>query len=191
LPAISNQQALSIATMVELTDKDFQPLQFIKLEFKNFTLKAYATDRYVLARAVYELDEPQVETTIYLDRRAIKFIKDNAKTTSQFHLTKELIQTDNNHTYVLISDGSTLPNHDYDSILDKALTPQPPSESLSMNLDLITKVNKLTPPSQTSLSPAKRRVEWTMRVGGKHNPIVFTDSTNTFTALAQPLRGAN
>ena len=191
MPVISTKQALSIASMVELTDKDFQPLQFIKLEFSNdFELRAYATDRYVMARGIYELYESTEPATIYLDRGAIKFIKDNAKTTTTFTLTQGTIATDTNHTYVLISDGSTLPNRDYDMIIEQALESKATPELISMNLSLIAKIQKLTPANQTTLTPAKRRVDWTIRVGAKHDPVVLTDNSNTFTALAQPLRRA-
>ncbi len=191
MPVISKDQALSIASMVELTDKDFQPLQFIKLEFSDdFKLKAYATDRYVMARATYDLYESTEPAIIYLDRGAIKFIKDNAKTTTTFTLTQGTIATDTNHTYCLISDGSTLPNRDYDMIIEQALESKATPELISMNLSLIAKIQKLTPANQTSLTPAKRRVDWTIRVGAKHDPVVLTDNSNTFTALAQPLRRA-
>lgn len=191
MPVINTQQALSIASMVDLTDKDFQPLQFIKLDFDNdFELRAYATDRYVMARGIYELYESTEPATIYLDRGAIKFIKDNAKTARTFKLTQDTITADNLNTYALLSDGSTLPKKDYDSIIQEALDRDNTPEAISMNLNLLTRIQKLLPPTQATLTPAKRRVDWTIRVGAKHDPVVLTDNSHTFTALAQPLRRA-
>lgn len=191
MATISSQQALSVASMIELTDKDLETLKYIKLEFDSTTLKAYATDRYVLARAVYELDEPTEPTTIYLDRGAVKFIKDNAKTATTFTLTQDTITANNLNTYALISDGSTLPKVDLEQVISKALDRPDGTEAISMNLKLIERVNKLLTPSQANLSPAKRRTDWIVRVGNRHDPIVFTESTDTFTALAQPLRRGN
>ena len=191
MATISSQQALSVASMIELTDKDLDTLKHIRLDFNSNQLTAYATDRYVLAKAVYELDEPQVETTAYLDKQAVKFIRDNAKTTNQFHITNTLVQTDSGHTYPLLNDGSRLPRIDLDQVITRALENQSPTEAISMNLKLIERVNKLLTPNQAHLTPAKRRTDWTIRVGNRHDPIVFTENTNTFTALAQPLRRGN
>ena len=188
MPAVSSQQALSVASMIDLTDKDLDTLKHIRLDFNSNMLTAYATDRYVLARAVYELDEPSEPTTAYLDKQAVKFIRDNAKTTNQFHITNTLVQTDSGHTYPLLNDGSRLPNTDLESVIKKALDTPTTNDTLSMNLKLIERVNKLIPPSQANATPAKRRVDWTMRVASHKDPIVFTDDSNTFTALAQPLR---
>lgn len=191
MATISSQQALSVASMIELTDKDLDTLKHIRLDFRSNQLTAYATDRYVLARAVYELDEPQVETTAYLDKQAVKFIRDNAKATNQFHITNTLVQTDSGHTYPLLNDGSRLPKVDLDQVITKALDQPQGTEAISMNLKLIERVNKLLTPSQANLTPAKRRTDWTIRVGNRHDPIVFTEPSDTFTALAQPLRRGN
>lgn len=192
MATISSQQALSVASMIELTDKDLDTLKHIRLDFHSNQLTAYATDRYVLARATYELDEPQVETTAYLDKQAVKFIRDNAKDTTSFSITKDYIQTDNSlQTYYLHNDGSRLPKIDLDQVITKALDQPQGTETISMNLKLIERVNKLITPTQANLTPAKRRTEWTIRVGNRHDPIVFTESTDTFTALAQPLRRGN
>jgi hypothetical protein len=174
--------------MIDLTDKDLDTLKHIRLDFNSNMLTAYATDRYVLARAVYELDEPSEPTTAYLDKQAVKFIRDNAKTTNQFHITNTLVQTDSGHTYPLLNDGSRLPSTDLEAVIKKAVDQPQTTEAISMNLKLIERVNKLIPPSQANATPAKRRVEWTMRVSTAKDPIVFTDDSNTFTALAQPLR---
>lgn len=191
MPTISSQQAVSVASMIELTDKDLDTLKHIRLDFNSNQLTAYATDRYVLAKAVYELDEPQVETTAYLDKQAVKFIRDNAKTTNQFHITNTLVQTDSGHTYPLLNDGSRLPKIDLDQVITKALEQPQGNEAISMNLKLIERVNKLITPTQANLTPAKRKTDWTIRVGNRNDPIVFTESSNTFTALAQPLRRGN
>ena len=190
MPTVSTQQALSVASMIELTDKDMDTLKHIRLDFNSNMLTAYATDRYVLGKAVYELDEPTEPTIAYLDKHAVKFIRDNAKTTNQFRITNGLIYTDTGHAHALLNDGSRLPKVDLDQVIDRALESSSTPELISMNLDLISRVNKLIPPSQAKATPARRRVDWTVRVGAKHDPIVFTDNTGTFTALAQPLRRA-
>lgn len=187
MPTVSSQQALSVASMIDLTDKDLDTLKHIRLDFHSNQLTAYATDRYVLARAVYELEEAYPETTTYLDKQAVKFIRDNAKDTTSFTITKDFIQTDNSvQTYYLHNDGSRLPKIDLESVIKKAQDSPQGTESVSMNLKLIERVNKLLTPAQAYLTPAKRNSEWTMRVGGIKDPIVFTESSNTFTALAQP-----
>jgi hypothetical protein len=190
MATLSTQQALSVASMIELTDKDMDTLKHIRLEFHSNQLTAYATDRDVLAKAVYELDEPSEPTTAYLDKTAVKFIRDNAKTTNQFTITNTLVQTDSGHTYPLMNDGSRLPKVDLDSVIQRALDTDQTKEHISMNLKLIERVNKLVPPNQATLTPAKRRVDWTIRVSSKHQPIIFTENTDTFIALAQPLRRA-
>ena len=190
MPTISTQQALSVASMIELTDKDLDTLKHIRLDFNSNQLTAYATDRYVLGKAVYELDEPSEPITAYLDKQAVKFIRDNAKTTNQFTITNELVQTDSGHTYPLLNDGSRLPKVDLDQVIYRALESESTPELISMNLKLIERVNKLIPPTQANLTPARRRVDWTVRVGSKHEPIIFTENTDTFIALAQPLRRA-
>jgi len=184
---IPTQIALSVASMIDLTDKDLDKLRYIRLEFKDTTLTAYATDRYVLAKAVYELDEPQVERTAYLDKEAVKFIRDSAKQTNGFHINPDVIQTDTGSLWLLteLSDKTPI---DLESLITKAEATPTTNDTLSMNLKLIERVNKLIPPSQAKLTPAKRRVDWTMRVASHKDPIVFTDDSNTFTALAQPLR---
>ena len=186
MPAVSSQQALSVASMIDLTDKDLDTLKHIRLDFNSNMLTAYATDRYVLARAVYELDEPSEPTTAYLDKQAVKFIRDNAKTTNQFHITNTLVQTDSGHTYPLLNDGSRLPKPDLEAVIKKAQDAPQGTESVNMNLKLIERVNKLITPAQARLTPAKRNSDWNMRVGGIKDPIVFTESSNTFIALAQP-----
>jgi hypothetical protein len=177
--------------MIELTDKDLDTLKHIRLDFNSNQLTAYATDRYVLGKAVYELDEPTEPITAYLDKHAVKFIRDNAKTTNQFTITNELVQTDSGHTYPLLNDGSRLPKVDLDQVIYRALESESKPELISMNLKLIERVNKLMPPTQATLTPARRRVDWTVRVGSKHEPIIFTENTDTFIALAQPLRRGN
>jgi hypothetical protein len=185
---IPTQVALSVASMIDLTDKDLDKLRYIRLEFRGTSLTAYATDRYVLAKAVYELAEPQIERTAYLDKLAVKFIRDNAKLTTGFHINADVIQTDTGSLW-LLADLSDKTPIDLDSVILKAqLVESKEPQSVSMNLKLIERVNKLIPPSQTNSTPAKRRVDWTMRVGGYLDPIVFTDDSNTFIALAQPLR---
>lgn len=185
---IPTQVALSVASMIDLTDKDLDKLKYIRLEFKGTSLTAYATDRYVLAKAVYELDDPQEERTAYLDKEAVKFIRDNAKVSHQFYINTGVIQTDGG-SVKLLADLSDKTPIDLDSIILKAqLVESKEPQSVSMNLKLIERVNKLIPPSQAKATPAKRRVDWTMRVGGYLDPIVFTDDSNTFIALAQPLR---
>ena len=184
---IPTQVALSVASMIDLTDKDTDKLKYIRLEFRGTSLTAYATDRYVLAKAVYELDEPQIERTAYLDKLAVKFIRDNAKLTTRFHINADVIQTDTGSLW-LLADLSDKTPIDLESIITKALDQPTTNDTVSMNLKLIERVNKLIPPSQANTTPAKRRVDWTMRVGGYLDPIVFTDDSNTFTALAQPLR---
>ena len=183
---IPTQVALSVASMIDLTDKDQLMLKSIRLEFQGTSLTAYATDRYVLAKAVYELDDPQEERTVYLDKEAVKFIKDNAKTTHQFYINPDVIQVDSGSIF-RIKDLDVKPI-DLESIITKALDTPTTNDTLSMNLKLIERVNKLIPPSQANATPAKRRVDWTMRVSSHKDPIVFTDDSNTFTALAQPLR---
>jgi hypothetical protein len=187
MPAVSSQQALSVASMIDLTDKDLDTLKHIRLDFNSNMLTAYATDRYVLAKARYELDEPYPEMTAYLDKQAVKFIRDNAKTTSVFIITNTLVQTDNGHTYPLLNDGSRLPKIDLDQVIVKAqLIESKEQQSVNMNLKLIERVNKLLTPAQANLTPAKRNSDWTMTVGGIKDPIVFTEATDTFIALAQP-----
>ena len=184
---IPTQIALSVASMIDLTDKDLDKLRYIRLEFKDTTLTAYATDRYVLAKAVYELAEPQIERTAYLDKLAVKFIRDNAKLTTGFHINADVIQTDTGSLW-LLADLSDKTPIDLESVITKAEATPTTNDTLSMNLKLIERVNKLIPPSQANATPAKRRVDWTMRVSSHKDPIVFTDDSNTFTALAQPLR---
>jgi hypothetical protein len=184
---IPTQVALSVASMIDLTDKDLDKLRYIRLEFRGTSLTAYATDRYVLARAVYELDEPQIERTAYLDRQAVRFIKDNAKLNDQFYINTDVIQTDGGSVMLLANLSDKTPI-DLESVIKKALDTPTSNDTLSMNLKLIERVNKLIPPSQAKATPAKRRVDWTMRVASHKDPIVFTDDSNTFTALAQPLR---
>lgn len=191
MATISSQQALSVASMIELTDKDLDTLKHIRLDFYSNQLTAYATNRYVLARATYELDEPSEPTIAYLDKQAVKFIRDNAKTTNQFRITNALIYTDTGHAYPLLNDGSRLPKIDLDQIITKALDQPQGTETISMNLKLIERVNKLLTPAQANLTPARRKTDWTIRVGNRHDPIVFTENSNTFTALAQPLRRGN
>ena len=191
MATISSQQALSVASMIELTDKDLDTLKHIRLDFNSNMLTAYATDRYVLGKAVYELDEPSEPITAYLDKHAVKFIRDNAKDTNQFTITNTLVQTDSGHTYPLLNDGSRLPKIDLDQVIYRALESESTPELISMNLKLIERVNKLIPPTQAKLTPARRRVDWTVRVGSKHEPIIFTENTDTFIALAQPLRRGN
>ena len=187
MPAVSSQQALSVASMIDLTDKDLDTLKHIRLDFNSNMLTAYATDRYVLARAVYELDEPSEPTTAYLDKQAVKFIRDNSKDTTSFTITKDFIQTDNSvQTYYLHNDGSRLPSTDLEAVIKKAQDAPQGTESVNMNLKLIERVNKLITPAQARLTPAKRNSDWNMRVGGIKDPIVFTESSNTFIALAQP-----
>jgi len=183
---ISTEIALSVASMIDLTDKDMDKLRYIRLEFKGTSLTAYATDRYVLAKARYELDEPQEERTAYLDRQAVKFIKDNAKLTSGFHINADVIQT-NSGSLMLLADLSDKTPIDLDSVILKAqLVESKQQEPISMNLKLIERVNKLLTPAQANLTPARRNSDWTMRVGGFRDPIVFTEPSNTFIALAQP-----
>jgi len=184
---IPTQVALSVASMIDLTDKDLDKLKYIRLEFKGTSLTAYATDRYVLAKAVYELDDPQKERTAYLDKEAVKFIRDNAKLSHQFYINSDVIQTDGG-SVKLLADLSDKTPIDLESIITKALGTPTTNDTLNINLKLIERVNKLVPPSQAKATPAKRRVDWTMRVGSHLDPIVFTDDSNTFTALAQPLR---
>jgi hypothetical protein len=186
MPTVSSQQALSVASMIDLTDKDLDTLKHIRLDFNSNMLTAYATDRYVLAKAVYELDEPTEEFSAYLDKQAVKFIRDNAKTTSVFIITNTLVQTDNGHTYPLLNDGSRLPHIDRESVIKKAQESPHGTESVNINLKLIERVNKLLTPAQANLTPARRNSDWNMRVGGIKDPIVFTESSNTFIALAQP-----
>jgi hypothetical protein len=172
--------------MIDLTDKDLDKLRYIRLEFKGTSLTAYATDRYVLAKARYELDEPQEERTAYLDRQAVRFIKDNAKLTSGFHISKEVIQTDGG-SLMLLADLSDKTPTDLDSVILKAQLIEPKEQQpVIMNLKLIERVNKLLTPAQANLTPAKRKSDWTMTVGGIKDPIVFTEATDTFIALAQP-----
>jgi hypothetical protein len=173
--------------MIDLTDKDLDTLKYIRLDFHSNQLTAYATDRYVLAKAVYELDEPTEEFSAFLDKQAVKFIRDNSKDTNQFHITNTLVQTDSGHTYPLLNDGSRLPKPDLDSIIVKAqLVESKEQQSVSMNLKLIERVNKLLTPAQANLTPARRNSDWTMTVAGIKDPIVFTEPSNTFIALAQP-----
>jgi len=187
MATLSSQQALSVASMIELTDKNLDTLKHIRLDFNSNMLTAYATDRYVLAKARYELDEPHPEMTAYLDKYAVKFIRDNAKTTSVFTITNTLVQTDSGHTYPLLNDGSRLPKIDLDQVIVKAqLIESKEQQPVSMNLKLIERVNKLLTPAQATLAPAKRSSDWTMTVGGIKDPIVFTEATDTFIALAQP-----
>jgi hypothetical protein len=182
---ISTEVALSVASMIDLTDKDQLMLKSIRLEFRGTSLTAYATDRYVLAKAVYELGEPQIERTVYLDKQAVKFIKDNAKLTNGFHINADVIQT--NSGSLMLLDDLDLKPIDLDSIIVKAqLVESKQQEPISMNLKLIERVNKLLTPAQANLTPARRNSDWTMTVGGFRDPIVFTEPSNTFIALAQP-----
>jgi DNA polymerase III sliding clamp (beta) subunit (PCNA family) len=171
--------------MIDLTDKDLDKLKYIRLEFRGTSLTAYATDRYVLARAVYELDEPQIERTVYLDKGAVKFIRDNAKLTHQFYIKPDVVQTDNGNLW-LLNDLSDKTPIDLESVIKKAQETPQATEAISMNLKLIERVNKLLTPAQANLTPARRNSDWTMRVGGFRDPIVFTEPSNTFIALAQP-----
>ena len=183
---IPTQVALSVASMIDLTDKDLDKLRYIRLEFKGTTLTAYATDRYVLAKARYELDEPQVERTAYLDRQAVRFIRDNAKLTNGFHINPDVIQTDGGSLMLLANLSDKTPI-DLDQVILKAqLIESKEQQSVNMNLKLIERVNKLLTPAQANLTPAKRKSDWTMTVGGIKDPIVFTEDSNTFIALAQP-----
>jgi hypothetical protein len=182
---IPTQVALSVASMIDLTDKDQLMLKSIRLEFKGTSLTAYATDRYVLAKARYELDDPQEERTAYLDKEAVKFIRDNSKLSHQFYINTGVIQTDGGSVKLL--DDLDLKPIDLDSIILKAqLVESKQQEPISMNLKLIERVNKLLTPAQANLTPARRNSDWTMRVGGFKDPIVFTEPSNTFIALAQP-----
>ena len=183
--AIPTQVALSVASMIDLTDKELDTLKYIRLDFHSNQLTAYATDRYVLAKAVYELDEPTDEFSAFLDKQAVKFIRDNAKTTNQFHIANDVIQADTG-SLSLLNDGSRLPKPDLESVIKKAQDTPQATEAISMNLKLIERVNKLLTPAQANLTPARRNSDWTMRVGGFKDPIVFTEPSNTFIALAQP-----
>lgn len=188
---LNTTQANSIASFANMTapKTDAPILQHAKLSIKadNQYVSVIATDRYALARTIFEpayIETPATEDIeILLSADTLKLFKTKSNLTLTYDTdTNQLAITSDNSTSTF-TPLSPIGYPDIVPMLETALSQEPiATPTFSLNLAFINRISKL----QSSLDTRKTDPKFDIKTTGDKKPIIFKRAN--LTVLLQPLR---
>lgn len=188
---ITKNQALAIASMAELVSKDTPLFKLVKVSVVDGVVEVMATDKYLAGLMTFPAVEGWVNSTFMFSPEVIKFIKDNAKTTSTFVIENNTITA--GESSIGLGDSNNLQWPDIKSIFTNQAERVPSDATALVDLSATAKIAKIFNPEQAGLTSARRSAVWRMSFGGattgyngntKPLPIIY--ETEGIKVLQQP-----